>query len=782
MEQGLTTQQVQALQQKFGKNEITVEKPFSAITLFFSQFPTLINAILCVGALFSFVIHEPIDGFLILAILVLNALLGFFQEFRAEKALEKLKAFSQPFCTIIRNGKIEEISASEVVPGDIIVLNEGNRIPADGIIITETHLEIDESILTGESVPIVKKHQESVFRGTFVSKGKGFMHINAIGNQTKLGHITQTLATVKEETTPLQQQVNKLTTWLSFSAIGLSFVILPIGIIEGKEIYPFLLLVISLAVAAIPESLPAIITIALSLGTNRMARKNAIVRKLSSIETIGAVQIVLTDKTGTLTQNNMRVKEYFTPDPKNLHVLIHACIVGNAAHIVEENGKKEIIGDKTDGALLLWAKEQNDDVNHEKVIILDEFTFDATTKTITTIAATDGKPLVFVRGAPESVLTMSKLSQKEKNELTAKYESYAQQGFRVIAFAQKHEPNHKTLSRKELETNLIFLGFMCIYDPPRPEAKEAVLTAQKAGIRVIMVTGDNPLTAKAIAKEVGILDGDKTVITGSELQTMTDEQLAEAVKHVSVFARTAPEDKMRLVQTLQSQGYLVGVTGDGVNDALALKKANVGLAMGQKGTDVAKEASDIVLADDNFATITAAVLEGRRIYANIVNAITYLITGNLSELLIIILAIMCKMPSPLLPTQILWVNLVTDGLPALALVNDTGGKKLLENKPRSKEQPIITKNRLLFMLLGGIITALCILWIFMYVNDHYSLDKARTIAFGSIVLAEMIMAIVIRGRQLFSNKFFYLSIFLTLLLQVIITFVPFFQKTFHLSV
>jgi Ca2+-transporting ATPase len=810
MEQGLTNQQVVELQKQYGANEISTKESFSVIKLFFSQFPTLINGILFIAALFSFFINEPLDAILIVIILLLNALLGFFQEFRAEKALEKLKSLTEPVCTTLRDGKTIAIAAKELVPGDIVILNEGDRLPADGIIQTQVHCEIDESVLTGESVPVIKQHGDEAFRGTFIAKGKGHLLVTAIGNQTKLGKIAQTLTSVETEPTPLQKQMDRLTKYLSFGAIGLALLLLPIGIFEGKELYPLFLLTISIGVAAIPESLPAIITIALSLGTNRMAKKNAIVRKLSSIETIGAVQVVLTDKTGTLTQNNMRVKEAIVVDLKLNNLLIHACLVGNTAHIVEENDKKDVIGDKTDGALLLWAEEQIDlnvipascearsgsarkaGISHGKLSgsriksgmtenILDEFTFDTTTKTITIVAQYDAKPHVFVRGAPESILAMSKVSQSEKEKLTQQYESFAEKGLRVIAIAYKHEPNHKKLSRKELETNLTFLGFMCIYDPPRAEAKEAVHTAQQAGIRVIMVTGDNSLTAKAIAEEVGILDGEKTIITGKEMQSMSDEELQETIKHVSVFARTAPEDKMRLVQLFQSQGLVVGVTGDGVNDALALKKANVGLSMGQKGTDVAKEASDIVLADDNFATLVAAVAEGRKIYANIVNAITYLITGNLSELLLILFATFVHMPFPLLPTQILWINLVTDGLPALALVNDTGGKKLLEKKPRNKEQPLITKNRLVFIIVGGAITAIVNLWIFNVTLNHYTLDQARTLVFGLVVISQIIIAILIRGRQFFSNKIFYLSLLINILLQMIITFTPFFQQIFHLS-
>ncbi len=786
MEQGISSIQVPSLQQKFGKNIISHHETFSAIKLFLKQFPTIINAILVLAGIFSLLIREPIDASFIFAIIIIDILLGFFQEYRAEKAIEKLKSLSKPYCLVVRDAITVEIPIEELVPGDIVLLNEGERLPADGTIHSNAQLEIDESLLTGESLPVSKKQNDPAFRGTYVSKGKGKLFVTTTGNNTRIGQIAKTLISVKEEATPLQKQIIKLARIFTLAAIIISILIIPLGIYSKQSLFPLLLVVVSIAVAAIPESLPAVITIALSLGTNRMAQKKAIVRKLTSIETIGAVNIILTDKTGTLTQNEMTVKEIYVPNNKLLHQLIHACIIGNTSHIIEENNQKKVIGDKTDGALLTWAQkqqlEEKELLENKQFVILDEFTFDPQNKVITTIASLHDKPYVIVRGAPESILHFAKLTEKEKNSLTEIYENFAKQGLRVIALAQKIEPKHTGLSRKELEINLTFLGFLALYDPPRIEAKQSVLDAQKAGITVVMVTGDNPLTARSIATEVGILDGEKTVLTGNEITAMTDEELKEAIKHVRVFARTTPEHKMKLVELFQQEGFIVGVTGDGVNDALALKKADVGVSMGEKGTDVAKEASDIVLSDDNFATLIAAVSEGRKIYANIVNAITYLVTGNLSELLVIFFASLFHMAAPLLPTQILWINLVTDGLPALALANDKGGKYLLEKTPRKKEQSIITKNRLLFIVIAGSILAGIVVFAFSFIDDHFSLEKGRTLAFALVVILEMILAIIIRGKSLFSNAFFYLTIIITILLQVIITFVPFFQQIFHLSV
>lgn len=782
MEIGLTTKEVFAKQKEFGKNEITAKESFSVLKLFLMQFPTLINGILAIGAIFSFFIQEALDGILIFVILILNSLFGFFQEYRAEKALQKLKQLSQPISVVMRDGQAVEIQSRDIVPGDIAILNEGDRIPADGEIITSSHLEVDESVLTGESLPVIKNQKDRSFQGTYVARGKGKLLVTNIGDKTKFGQIAKTLANVEDEQTPLQKQIVGLAKILSFAAIVLSVLLFPIGLLHGKAIYPLLILVISISVAAIPESLPAVITIALSLGTNRMTKKKAIVRRLASIETVGAVQVVLTDKTGTLTQNEMRVKDFFVKEKSLMGNLLEACIVGNTAHIVKKDGKEEIIGDKTDGAFLLWASEQKRNIKESSIEVLDEYTFDPQTKTITTIAKASGKPFVFVRGAPESVLSISKLLEKDKKTLTQKYEDFAAMGLRVIAFAQKHEPNHKGKSRKELESNMTFLGFVCIYDPPRKEARESVLSAQAAGVRVVMVTGDNPLTAKAIATEVGILDGNKSVLTGTDVDKMKEEELLEAIKDVSVFARVNPQHKMRLVIAFQKLGLVVGVTGDGVNDALALKKADVGLSMGQKGTDVAREASDIVLADDNFATLVDAIKEGRKIYANIVKAIVYLISGNLAELGLIFFSTIFNSSIPLIPTQILWINLITDGMPALALASESDEGVEMRNKPRKKQEPILTRKRLIFILVTAMTLTTSLFFVFTKLDHDIGIDKARTVVFNLMIFMQIFLAFIVRGKKsLFSNKLLVLTSVLTIILQVMLTTIPALQTFFRLS-
>ncbi len=782
MERGLSNEDYLKLRNTFGENALSVERRFTTQKLFLRQFPTLINGILALGALFSFAIHEPLDGIFILFIVLLSATLGFYQEFKAEKAIEKLKQFSQPRCVVIRNGKTFETESSQLVPGDIVILNEGDRIPADGFLKRATQIEIDESLVTGESLPVSKSIQEEVLMGTFVAKGKGVMEVVKIGKTTKLGQISTTLGTVTEEETPLQHQISGLTRILSLFALLMALLILPAGIAYGKDLYPLILLVISISVAAIPESLPVVITIALSLGTNRMAQKHAIVRRLSSIETIGAITVILTDKTGTITQNDMKVKDVWVPQKKFLHELIHACMIGNTAHITDQHGQPRIIGDKTDGALLLWATEQGNEYIDEPIEIIDEYTFNPKTKSITTIASYHKKTLVISRGAPESILNMCRISESEKESLTRRYQSYAAKGLRVIAAAQKGITKGKKFSRTEIEENLTFLGFLCLYDPPRKEAKQAVDDAHNSGIRVVMVTGDNPLTAESIAQDVGITQKSSHVVTGSEIDEMNDADLLQTIETTNLFARTTPEHKLRLVKAFQSAGHLVGVTGDGVNDALALKQANVGLAMGEKGTDVAREASDIVLQDDNFATIVSAVHEGRRIYANVVKAITYLVSGNLGELLLVMFATFGNTDMPLLPTQILWINLITDGLPALALANDPHDGVLKNSHPHAIRDHFLTSKRLIFVLTAGTFLASLCFFLFSQLDHVLGVSIARTVVFNFLIVMEIVLVFVVRGKQkIFSNMFLIGTAILTILLQCLLTFTPFLQEIFHLT-
>ncbi len=785
MEKGLPQDKARELLKQYGKNEIQTKKSFSALSSFLSQFPTLINGILLLGAIFSGLIGNYIDASFILAILILSGVFGFVQEYNAEKSLEKLKNIITPLSRVFRDGKEAQIETSEIVPGDVVVLSEGERIPADGKIIVSRHLEIDESILTGESIPVVKNGNDPGFSGTLVSKGRGYLLVEKTGMDTRFGQIAKSLSTIETDKTPLQKKLSGLGKVISILAILIALSLIPIGLSQGRNLSDLILLSISAGVSAIPEGLPAVITIALAIGTSRMARRKAIVRKMSAVETLGAVQIILSDKTGTLTQNNMRVRDFFLHQKNTLNFLLKACVIGNSASLIQkgESDKFEAVGDKTDSSLLLWAKEKVKDLtlltDHGKVI--DEFVFDPKTKLITTVWLEEGKKYVFIRGAIEKILENSTLKEDEKRRIEKEFEIHARKGYRVIAFGyKKHTGN--TSNRRELEQNIEFLGFVGIYDPPRPEAIEAIQNAKEAGIKTVMVTGDNELTALTIAKEVGLIENDEDVITGDELDKLSDEELKKIILKISVFARTKPEDKLRLVNIYKSLGFVVGVTGDGVNDALALKRADVGIAMGETGTDVAKEASDIVLSDDNYATLIKAIIEGRTIYRNILKSIIYLLTSNLSELSLIVFAAILKMPDPLLPTQILWINLVTDGLPALALASDNRESSILNEKPRDPKERILTPKRIGFILAIGLTLATILILIFNSLLEHNSQIYSKTIIFNVLIFSHLGLAFLVRGRAMFKfNKLLVFSVILTIILQFTITTVPFFQDIFKLG-
>ncbi|OGH16354.1 MAG: calcium-translocating P-type ATPase, PMCA-type [Candidatus Levybacteria bacterium RIFCSPHIGHO2_02_FULL_37_10] len=791
MEKGLTSLEVQEKQKIFGKNEIKAEERISTAILFLSQFPTFINGILVMASILSFVIGNTLDGTLILIILFLNALFGFAQEYRAEKSLDKLKAYVKSEVRVIRDGKVIQVDAADLVPGDIVRISEGDKIPADGKIISDKFLEIDESILTGESLSVIKRHNDPVFSGTLVTKGNSRILIATIGNQTRFGQIAQTLGSVAPDKTPLQKRLDGLAKILSIVIVVIAAIIVPTGILQGKEFIPLLLIAVSISIAAIPEGLPAVVTIALAIGTSKMAKRKAIVRRMQSVETLGAVQIIITDKTGTLTQNTMRVKKFWTPKKEYEDSLIRACTLGNTASLIEKKEKNsfDVIGDKTDGALLFWAKEKAGNLEEIKSEgkILEEYSFDPQTSTVTTIwqkKSATGEKHIFVRGAPEVILSKSRLSEKEKEEINKIYEEYAREGYRVIGFATRTADHHSLpIAREDAEKNLTFLGIVGIYDPPRLEAKKAVEEARKAGIQTIMVTGDNVLTASALAREIGLLETGDDIATGEEIDKLSDEELEKIILKTRIFARTKPEDKLRLVTVLKKMGYVVGVTGDGVNDALALKRADVGLAMGECGTDVAKEASDIILTDDNFSTVVSAVEEGRTIYNNIIKAITYLLATNFSDLAFVFFANLIGLPNPFFPTQILWINLVTDGLPALALASDNKDHSVLNNKPRSPNAPILNRIRLTSIIAIGLSLSFCYLLIFSTLLENGSSETfARTIVLNALVVSHMALAFLMRGKTIFKfNKFLILGVTFTLILQAVITFNPFFQKIFRLG-
>jgi Ca2+-transporting ATPase len=780
---GLRPSEIDERIKRFGKNEIVAEERFSVSGLFISQFLTLINGILFLAGVISMIVHDVIDGVFIFAVIFLNAVFGFIQEYRAQKSLEKLKHYTVHDARVIREGKEGHIAAWGLVPDDLVVLSEGDRIPADGILLESHHLEIDESILTGESLPVSKNQKEQVFLGTLITKGKGIFQVTEIGEQTQFGKIAKTLSSIETDKTPLQKSLDQLGKTLSFGAVAVGLLIIPIGIFYHEPLIPVILVAASIGIAAIPEGLPAVITIALAVGTHRMAKRGAIVRKMPAVETLGSVQVVLVDKTGTITQNVMRVKKSWVAKKEYLSHLVLGCILGNTAALLPKGDGKgfEVLGDRTDGALLLWAREQGKDEGEKAGKVLDEFVFDSRSKTIATVWEEKNKKYVFVRGAPEAVLERCVLSAKDREEAVKMFEEMAKAGLRTIGFGMKTEIHPEQKSREHLEQHLTFLGILGVYDPPRPEVTEAIEKAHSAGIRVLMVTGDNELTALALSKEVGLIEKDEDVLTGAEMEQMSDEDLSTVLTKTRVFARTKPEGKLRIATLLQQQGYVVGVTGDGVNDALALKQADVGIAMGESGTDVAKEASDIVLTDDNFATLIRTVEEGRIIYKNIINAIIYLISGNLGELSLVFLAALFRLPFPLLPTQILWINLVTDSLPALALAVGSKDHTVLTKKPRDPKQRILTWTRILYIFVIGFSLSGILLSLFAFLLRMNTEAQARTVVFNLLIYFHLLIVMWIGRHSLRKGNIFLVgTVLLILVIQISLNFIPVTEELLHL--
>lgn len=773
---GLTNKEAKEKLLEFGPNLIPTEEKFSLFRLFLSQFANFLIVILLLAAGLSFFLGDFLDGSFILTVALLNSLFGFFQEFRAHRSIVALKSLLMPQVRVIRDNEEVVISALDLVPGDLVILNEGEKIPADGKLIFGTHLEVDEAILTGESIPILKQvgGESRLLMGTTIVSGRGKMIIDKTGLETEFGKIAQSLTEIKEEKTPLQVQLSDLGKKLGLGILVLCILIVLVGIWQGREFFSILLTSISTAVAAIPEGLPAVVTIALALGMEKMARKKAIMKKLVAIETLGAIQVLLIDKTGTLTQNQMRVRKVWHLEKKIPEGMLRAAILGNSASLLKkENGFYEAIGDKTDVALLLWAREQlglSFESFQSEGKVIDEYAFDPISKSITIIFEKNKRKCILVRGAPEKILEQTNLTTNERTKITSEFEKYAQEGLRVIGFGFKEEK----------EKYLTFLGFVGIDDPPRPEAREAVRLAREAGIRTVMVTGDNEITAESIAREVGLIEKNEDIITGENLEKMTEEELETVLLKTRIFARVKPQDKLRLTEAFQKKGFVVGVTGDGVNDALALKRANVGVAMGETGTDVAKEAADMVITDDNFMTIIKAIEEGRTIYNNIIKSVAYLLSCNLAEIGTIFLAMLLGLPLPLLPVQILWMNLVTDSLPALALASDTKDPLILKKLPRSTNSHILNNQTLKFLIVSGLIMTALALTSFYFGLKIVNESAARTIVFTFLVILQMVQAFAVRGfKNPMSNKFLIMSVGIILILQFLILVVPGLQAIFH---
>ena len=763
----LTSKEALKKAQIYGKNEIKVKRSFSATLLLLSQYRNFITLILLSAAIFSIAISEFVDAFFILFVLFGMGLFGFVQEYRAEKTLQKLKDLIVPFSRVIRDSKEIEIDSREIVPADIVILSDGDKIAADGVLITDIAFEVDESILTGESLPLEKKKGDLLFSGTFVVRGKGYMRVEKIGLQTRIGEIAKELEQGIKPKIPLAESLNNLGKKIAVAAGILSVFLFLLGNFQGRDPKELIITTVSLAVAAIPEGLPLVVTIALAVGAFRMTKRKTITRKIASIETLGSTTVILTDKTGTITQNQMSVKKYFAKK-EDFSYLLRACALGNTATLViKEDGQKfDVLGDKTDGALLSFANQNVENLSdfRNEGKVLEEKPFDPQTKTVEIVWQENGKKHVFVRGAPESILKI--VNEKQKEEAERRVQALAKEGLRIIAFAHKEK------------SEFSFLGLVAIYDPPRKEARLAIKEAEQAGIRVVMVTGDSPITALAIAEEINLIKEGELVLTSDDIKKMKDEEILKDIPRIRIFARMLPKDKLRLVSLYQKAGHVVAVTGDGVNDALALSKAHIGVAMGQEGTDIAKEASDIIITDDNLYTIIKAVEEGRGIFDNIIKVVVFLFSSNIAEFSVIFLAVLFGLPIPLSPTQILWVNLVGDGFPALALSTDTKRENLLFRKPRDIKEQILNSGRIKLIAAIAMPFSIILLAFYFFTLSQTSSHYARLSLFNLLVLGEMIIVFIVRGGIFPINKFLIFSIVLVIFFQLIINLNPFLRGVF----
>jgi len=825
-EQGLSEREARDRLKKFGFNEIVERKKVNPLLIFLGQFKNFLIIILLVASFVSFLAGRKDDAILISTILLLNALIGFFQEYKAEKAMEALKKLLVPKTKVIREGKQKTIPSRELVPGDIILLEEGDKVPADCRLIEVFNLKVDESSLTGESIPVEKhdrvlgdvaipERKNMVFMGTVVTSGKAKAVVVDTGIHTELGMIAS-IVEKKEEETPLQIRLTQFGKWIGVFILIISLFVFLIGIVRKIEISQMFLTAVALAVSAVPEGLPVTITVALALGVHTMAKRNAIVRKLSAVETLGCTTVIVADKTGTMTTNEMTVRKIFIGDKKievtgigfephgeflfegkpyfdeNLELLLRACVLCNSASFFREGDKWKISGDPTEVALLVAAAKKGmlKEEMQKKFKTLVEIPFSSERKMMSVLASDGEKVLAYVKGAPEKVLEASTkikkesvkvLEKEEKARIEREIRKMASEGLRVIGVAYK-KVESKEFSPEKVEKDLVFLGLIGMQDPPRKEVKEAIEKCKAAGIKVVMVTGDHKETAVSVAKELGILEG--LVLTGSELDKMSDEDLEKIVEKVSVYARVSPEHKFRIVRALKKVGHIVAVTGDGANDAPALKEADVGVSMGIRGTDVAREASDIVLADDNFYSIVSAVEEGRAIYDNIRKFIRFMLSVNFNEIFITSLAILAGLPLPLLPLQILWINLLTDSLPALALVFDPKDPEIMKRKPRNPKESILHGMKL-FILAAGSLACLATIASFVFGFITAGVEKGRTMALTTAVLFQLLFVFNCRSEKnpvfktkVFSNKYLVLSVLAALFLQLIIVFVPFFNTLF----
>ena len=815
--EGLTEEEVKIRQEKYGKNKLKDKKKESIIIKFIKQFNDFMIITLIIASIISAVIskmqgeNDYVDSIIIIGIVIFNALMGVIQEAKAEKSIEALKQMTPQITKVIRNGKTTEINAEDLVKGDIVILETGNFIPADCRIIESHNLKIEESSLTGEAEPSLKEAniickkdiplgdmKNMAFMASTVVNGTGKAIVTETGMETKVGQIANMIIEDEAPETPLQKKLGEVGKILGIACLAICIIIFIIGLIKKIEPIEMFMTAVGLAVAAIPEGLPAIVTIMLSIGVTKMAKRNSIIRKLPAVETLGSSNVICSDKTGTLTQNKMKVVEVKSKNPKFIITMATLC---TDCEITVENNQEKVIGEPTEKAIVEEGLHIGCNKKETEKIFprINEIPFDSNRKMMTTIHRIGRKYRIICKGAPDVLLdkctkevleigdsqdikvkTLDKLKIKNENE------QMAHKALRVIAVAFKDVTELPSkIDSSTIENNLTFVGLIGMIDPPREGVKEAVKTCKTAGIKTVMITGDHLETAKAIAKDLGILNNGEKAITGQELDKMTQEQLEKNIKEYSVFARVTPEHKVRIVKAWQRNGAVVAMTGDGVNDSPALKNANIGIAMGRNGTDVAKNAADIILTDDNFVTIVEAVKQGRNIYDNIKKAVHFLLSTNIGEIVTIFVGLILGLKSPLLAIQLLWINLVTDSLPAIALGLEKPEKDIMQRKPIDSKKGIFANGLWNKIILEGTMIGVLTLVAFSIGNKYYTLEVARTMAFLSIGFLELIHSINVKNEKsifetgLFENKYLVGSFVLGIFVQAIVVVVPAFAKVFE---
>ncbi len=842
---GLSREEAAKRLEKYGTNTLEAAEEFNILQAFLSQFGDPLIYILLVAAAFTAFIRHFIDMWVILAVVLINAAIGFTQELKAEQAIRALAALAAPQAHVVRDGRMIELESAELVPGDVVLLASGVRVPADLRLFEVNRLEINESALTGESLgarkdikllteehPVTGDLHNMAFMGTLVLSGRGRGLVVGTGQRTELGKISEQVRRVKSAPTPLQVQLSKFSRWLGYAILAVSAAAVLLGLALGRPLADMILTGIALAVGAIPEGLPVVVTITFSIGVKRMADKNAIIRRLPAVETLGSTTVIASDKTGTLTKNEMTVQVIWCgdhtyrvsgvgfqpdgeivdsngqrvnlPETRALELCLRAGLLANESRLAfdEERGYYPE-GDPTEVSLIVSALKGglDPDVQDGLYPTLDEIPFESDLMYMATLRRDTGgdNNLVFVKGAPERVLQMCTMIVSNSGEEEAtlddpekildRYHDMASEGLRVLALAYRREPGAVTeLNSELLESGLTLIGLQGMMDPPREEVFQAVEQAKRAGVRVIMVTGDHQSTAVAIARRLKMVEGESVpVIAGQELERMPDEELYNRVGDVNIFARVTPLHKLRIVQQLIKRGEVVAVTGDGVNDTPALKAAHIGVSMGKGGTDAARETSDMIVTDDNFASIFAALKEGRVVFDNIRKVILFLLSTGLAQIILILIALLSGIPLPLLPAQILWLNLVSNGLQDVALAFEPGEEGIIHLPPRQKNEPVISRLMAERLVIIGVVIALGTLFTFVWsLQRGYNIEHARTVALTTIVLFQLFNVFNVRSEKvsilhmrLLSNPFLFFSVAASIMAQVVIVYLPAFQFVFR---